>query len=248
MQAIILAAGIGKRLRPLTDSIPKCMVLVKEKPILYYIMKQLVKHKEIEEVIVVCGYRAEVIQSYLGDEFEGVKVVYVINDKYETTNNVYSLYLVKGMIYADCLLLESDLYYGDGVIEEVINGGDDCNILVSPYNPETMDGTVVFAEGRFVKSLVVKAHQDDTVNMRSAYKTVNIYRFNKDFFCNKFMPAVELYVRMGNLNSYYELVLGALIYYRNDQIAINVISEECWYEIDDIGDLKRAEQSIGITD
>lgn len=242
MQAIILAAGIGKRLQPLTNDIPKCMVSIKGKPIIYYIMRQLAKCRQVKEVIIVCGYKAEAIQNYLGKEFEGMKITYIFNDKYATTNNVYSLYLAKENITSDCLLLESDLYYGGGVIDKVICGKDDCTILVSPYNSETMDGTVVFAKGCYAKSLVVKAHQDEELNLDSAYKTVNIYKFSKNFICDKFMPAVEFYVKMGNLNSYYELVLGSLIYYRNDRIAIQVIPENCWYEIDDINDLKRAEQ------
>ena len=248
MQAIILAAGVGKRLKPLTNDIPKCMVLIKEKPIIYYTMKQLAKCQQVKEVIIVCGYKAEAIQSYLGDKFDDMKITYIMNEKYETTNNVYSLFLTKGRITSDCLLLESDLYYGDGVIEKVLGEEDDCDILVSPYNPKTMNGTVVFAERGYVKSLVVKAHQDVDIDLSSAYKTVNIYRFSKDFFCNKLMPSVELYVQMGNLNSYYELVLGSLIYYRNNRIAIQVVSEDCWYEIDDVNDLERAEQSKGIND
>lgn len=243
MQAIILAAGIGKRLRPLTDEIPKCMVAIKGKPIIYYIMNQLAQSKKVETVIIVCGYKAEVIQNYLGQEFEGMKIEYIINERYESTNNVYSLSLVKDRVVSDCLLLESDLYYRDDVIGKIIDSRGDCNILVSPYNPNTMDGTVVLAEGERAKSLVVKAHQDGTFAIDSSYKTVNIYRFSRDFFCKKFMPSVELYVNMGNLNSYYELVLGTLIYYRNDDIYMTVISEDTWYEIDDINDLERAELS-----
>lgn len=244
MQAIILAAGKGERLRPLTDNIPKCMVKVKDKPLLCHILDNLASTRKIDEVIIVCGYLANVIQDGIGDSYEGIPISYIVNPKYETTNNVYSLYLVGNKIKADCLLLECDLFYQHDVIDAIIDSEADCNILVSPYDGAYMDGTVILAEDGIARELVVKAHQDKNMDYSHAFKTVNIYKFKESFFNGKLMPALETYVDTGNRQSYYELVLGSLIYYRNDDIRTVLIGANRWYEIDDLADYERANQSV----
>ncbi len=244
MQAIILAAGKGERLRPLTDTIPKCMVKVKDKPLIFHILDHLASTGKIHEVIIVCGYMANVIEENVGNSYKGMSINYIENKKYETTNNVYSLYMVGHRIKEDCLLLECDLFYQQDVIDTIIDSNADCNILVSPYDKEYMDGTVILAENNIARELVVKAHQDKNMDYRHAFKTVNIYKFKESFFNGKLMPALETYVDTGNRQSYYELVLGSLIYYRNDNIRTVLINANRWYEIDDLADYERANQSV----
>lgn len=243
MQAIILAAGMGSRLHPMTETMPKCMVSVKGRPLLLNALDKLAATGKVDSVMVVCGYMADVIQKGVGCAHQGMKIEYVANDKYDTTNNVYSLYLVGDWVKSDCLLLECDLFYGQDLIDTIMAGEADCDILVSPYNRETMNGTVIFAENRAARSLVIKAHQDAGVDYGHAYKTVNVYRLKEKFFNGKLMPALQNYVHTGNLQSYYELVLGSLIYYRNDDIKICVIDESRWHEIDDMQDYERANRS-----
>lgn len=243
MQAIILAAGIGKRLQPFTKSIPKCMIKIKNKPLIFRALDCLSDTGKIKEVIIVCGYKSDIIQKSIGTLYKGMKIYYIINEKYEKTNNVFSLYMVGNMIKEDCLLLECDLFYQRDVIDAIIDGKADCDILVSPFNKITMDGTIVIEKDGKAMELLIKAHQDPNKDYKSAYKTVNIYRFEKNFFNKKLMPALKNYVETGNLQSYYELVLGALIYFRNDNIQIKVIDEKRWYEIDDIQDYERANLS-----
>lgn len=244
MQAIILAAGRGERLQPLTNTMPKCMVKVKNKPLIFNTLDNLSQTGKIDEVIIICGYMADMIQKCIGEFYRGMRISYIINDRYETTNNVYSLYLVSDKINTDCILLECDLFYQRDVIDAVIDGTADCNILVSPYNKRTMDGTIVFVENGNARGLLIKAHQDMDKDYSHAYKTVNIYRFKQAFFNGKLMPALDTYIKTGNVNSYYELVIGSLIYYRNDNIQINMIDEDRWYEIDDLEDYERANQSL----
>lgn len=241
MQAIILAAGYGKRLQPVTYNLPKCMVPVKGIPLLVNTLEWICYSGRINNVLIVIGHMAEFVKSHIGNSYKNIKIDYVCNDLYQSTNNVYSLYLTKDWIHDDCLLLECDLYYRKDLIDTIITGKGDCSILVSKYNRETMDGTAIIAEGNIAKELVIKRHQCGHFDYENAYKTVNIYKFKKNFIVNKFMPAIELYVKTGNLDSYYELVLGSLIYFRNDDIRIVEIDENYWYEIDDVKDLEIAE-------
>lgn len=244
MQAIILAAGKGNRLRPMTDEMPKCMVEVKGKPLLFNALDKLAETGKIESVLLVCGYMQHVIKSAIGDSYKGMKIEYINNTEYAVTNNVYSLFLVDNWVKQDCLLLECDLYYESDLIDTIINGNSDCDILVSLFNEKTMNGTVILAKDEKALSLVIKSHQNVNTDYSTAYKTVNVYKFKEQFFNGKLMPAIRTYIETGNLQSYYELVLGSLIYYRNDDIKIRIIDESRWYEIDDMDDLQRVNNAV----
>ena len=242
MQAIILAAGFGKRLRPLTDQMPKALVPVKGTPLLFHALDCLAAAEKISEVILVVGHRKQDIIAAVGGEYRGMAITYVENPIYDQTNNVYSLALAKPYVHEDCLLLECDIYYSGDLIETLLSGTGDCRILVSPFNPATMNGSVVFAdeEGRCA-SLVIKRDQGEGFDYRHALKTVNAYYFAKNFAADVLFPNLEAYVQTQGVNSYYELVIGGLIYYRNNDIRVAHIPASRWYEVDDTHDLALAE-------
>lgn len=242
MQAIILAAGFGKRLRPLTDRMPKALVPVHGTPLLFHALSCLARTEKVTEVILVVGHRKQDVMAAVGGTFEGMAITYVENPLYEQTNNVYSLALAKPYIHEDCLLLECDIYYSGDLIEALLSGEGDCRILVSPLNPATMNGSVVFADdlGR-CERLTIKRDQGDGFDATHALKTVNAYYFTRAFAVDVLMPNLEIYVKTQGVNSYYELVIGGLIYYRNHDIRAISISADRWYEVDDENDLAIAE-------
>lgn len=248
MQAIILAAGQGERLRPLTEDRPKCMVPISGEPLIVHSLHIIADLGCVNEVIIVCGYRAEVIQEYLGQQFRGMQLYYVINDIYKSTNNVYSLYLALEYIKEDCILLECDLYYEKEILDTLILSEADCAVLVSPFNQETMNGTVILSEGDRAQELLVKKHQKADMDYSAAYKTVNIYKFKKDFFLKKLADSLKCYVNWGNLQSYYELVIGSLIYYREDDIRLCMVDEALWYEVDDVNDYEKLCKAVQMSE
>ena len=219
------------------------MVKIKDKPLITNALDVLAGTGRIDEVVIVCGHMADKIRAGIGNSYQGMNIKYIVNTNYETTNNVYSLYMVRNEITNDCLLLECDLYYKEDIIKAVIGNKADCSILVSPYNKDTMNGTVIGAEGINARELIISAHQDAGKDYSNTYKTVNIYKFKESFFNRKLMPALKNYIETGNLQSYYELVLGSLIYYRNDDIQIVIVDEKRWFEIDDMQDYEKANQS-----
>lgn len=245
MQAIILAAGYGKRLQPITNEIPKSLVEVNGIPLIINALDQLSVH-DINEVIIVTGHMKNKIISRVGHNYRDMRITYVENPLYGQTNNVYSLFLAMNYISEDILLLECDLFYNRNLISAInINNGSDCNILVSKYNTKTMDGTVVECDEDYrVKSLIISRDQGEDYDYSNKYKTVNVYKFSYDFIKNKFMPAIDLYIRTQSVNSYYELVLGTLIYYGNSDIKMINIDESEWCEIDDINDLELARKKF----
>lgn len=243
MQAIILAAGFGQRLAPITEDIPKALIEVNNKPLLENALDHLSKFN-IDEVIIVVGHLREKIMERIGARYKGMRITYVDNPLHRETNNVYSFYLAKNYIKDDVIMLECDLFFDRLLIERVVNSQADCNILVSPFNKETMDGTVILTEGDKAKALIIKKHQQKDFDYSGYMKTVNVYKFRKDFILNHLMPAVSTYVKHESVNSYYELVLGSLIYYGNSDIRVVVTEEDTWAEIDDVEDLKRAEEKF----
>lgn len=243
MQAIILAAGMGSRLKNKTANIPKALVPINGVPLIINSLNILSSY-EISEVIIVIGYLKDKIKNTIGNEYKGMKITYVENDIYDKTNNIYSLYLTKDFVNDDILLLECDLYFPNKLIDFIINEDHDCSIMVSKYNKKTMNGTVITFDNDYqVNELFVKNKQNNNFSYIDKYKTVNIYKFRKDFFLKKYIPQMEVYMNIESMNSYYELVLGALIYYNNDNIKAIVVSENLWREVDDEKDLAIAKET-----
>jgi len=245
MKALILAAGFGRRLQPLTNEIPKAMVPVNGVPLLIASLDKI-KEIGITEVVIVVGHKHEYIEKNIGNTYKGMSVIYVCNDIYETTNNVYSLWLASQFMNDDCILLECDLLYDLSILTSLKKHHDaSCVIVTSKYNRETMDGSVVSINDNMqATALYVKSVQNDDFDYSNMYKTVNIYKFSKEFLADSFLPAIDSYVNTQSVNSYYELVLGSLISSKNNSFYVLDVPEDSWCEIDDINDLERASKHI----
>ena len=244
MKALILAAGFGKRLRPITNTIPKSMVTVNGTPLLCNALNN-VTALGISEIGIVVGHMADYIRDQIGDEWNGVPVRYFENERYLTTNNVVSLYKATEFCDDDMLMLECDIYYHKEMLEKLLAGGGDCSILVSPFNPLTMDGTVIRVDGDKALELILGKWQEEGFDYSNTRKTVNMYRFSKEFVRDKYMPLIRWYVESMGENSYYEKVLGSLMYYRECDFRIVEVPEEMWCEVDDADDLARARARFG---
>ena len=239
MKALILAAGYGKRLRPITDRIPKSMAEVAGTPLLVNALHNLTE-LGIRQIGIVVGHMADYIRSAIGNKFNGAEIAYYENPRYRETNNIYSLYKALDFFDDDSLMLECDIFYRADLLRELLTGGGVCSILVSPFNPETMDGSVIRAEGDKAMELVLGKWQGEGFDYTNAFKTVNIYKFTRDFMSRQYAPLIRWYVENVGENIYYEKVLGSLIYYRESDIRIVKVPEEMWCEIDNEDDLFRA--------
>lgn len=240
MQAIILAAGMGKRLGEYTKSNTKCMVPVNGTKLIDRSLMQL-SRLNLSRVIIVVGFEGQNLMDYLGCEYNGLKIEYVINPIYDKTNNIYSLALAKDLMQEDdTLLLESDLIYEDGLLDLLLDNPFPNLALVAKY--ETwMDGTMVCIDKEDnIVNFVTKA-AFNYQNVDQYYKTVNIYKFSKEFSCTKYVPFLEAYSKSVGNNEYYENVLRIISFLNSHDLKALPVGNLKWYEIDDKQDLDIAE-------
>ena len=241
MQAIILAAGMGKRLGELTKGNTKCMIEVGGIKLIDRMLSQLAS-LSLKRVVIVVGYQADNLMNYLGNRYDDkLQIEYILNPIYDKTNNIYSLALAKQQLQEDdTLLLESDLIFEDRMLTLLTENPYPNLALVAKY--ETwMDGTMVRidSDNNIVSFVPKKAFRYNEVPYY--YKTCNIYKFSKEFSCNQYVPFLEAYSKaMGN-NEYYEQVLRVITALDKSALRALPITDEKWYEIDDIQDRDIAE-------
>ena len=240
MQAIILAAGMGKRLGEYTKNNTKCMVPVNGVPLIDRVLNQLSSLK-LSRVVIVVGYEGQKLIDYIGNEYNGLKIEYIFNSIYDKTNNIYSLALAKDKMQEDdTLLLESDLIFDDRLFSLVVDNPCPNLALVAKYEA-WMDGTMVQIndERNIVNFVPKEAFRHEQAD--SYYKTVNIYKLSKEFSANRYVPFLEAYMKAIGNNEYYENVLRILSFLDCKDLKALPITDEKWYEIDDKQDLDIAE-------
>lgn len=240
MQAIILAAGKGSRLGSYTKENTKCMLEVNGERLIDLSLKNL-SLVGVRHVILVVGYQKDNLITYLGNEKFGIKITYIVNHIYDTTNNIYSLYLARDyLIKDDTLLLESDLIYDVAILKGLISDPHPSLAVVDKYQA-WMDGTVVkLDKNNNITNFVPKAFFDFS-EVDRYYKTVNIYKFSQAFSQNTYVPFLEAYCKALGRNEYYEQVLRVVLELENQELKAYPLQGERWYEIDDIQDKDNAE-------
>ena len=236
MQAIILAAGMGKRLKDLTADKTKCMVEVNGVPLIKRMLGQLDK-LQLERIVIVVGYQAESLIKYIHSLEIDTPIEYVKNENYDKTNNIYSLALAKEyLLEKDTLLLESDLIFEDQILQLLLDDSRDTLALVDKYE-SWMDGTVVKLSEKDEIKAFIPSNKFVFEDIPQYYKTVNIYKFSKEFSRNQYVPFLEAYSKALGDNEYYEQVLRVLTLLDNSWIRAKRLDGQKWYEIDDIQDL-----------
>ena len=240
MQAIILAAGMGKRLKELTRDNTKCMLKVNGVRLIERMLSQLAS-LNLTRCILVIGYKGDGLRAFVGEKWQGLQIEYIENPIFNKTNNIYSLALASDeMCKDDTLLMESDIIFEDSILEKVINDSHPNVACVDAFQ-SWMDGTcVTIDENNLIKRFVPKK---DFVyeEIPSYYKTVNIYKFSKDFSRKEYVPFLKAYSEALGLNEYYEQVLRVITMLDKPLMYALPLSGDKWYEIDDIQDLDIAE-------
>lgn len=246
MQAIILAAGMGKRLGELTRYNTKCMVEVGGVRLIERTLKILDK-KNLSRIILVVGYQHENLIAFVNSLQVNTPIEYIVNEVYDRTNNIFSLSLAKEqMMQEDTLLLESDLIFEERLIDLLIEDERDTLALVDKFE-NWMDGTCIVVDKDdnitdFIPGKLLNYHEKEQY-----YKTVNIYKFGTEFSKNVYVPFLEAYAKVMGNNEYYETVIKLILMLDKNTMKAKRLKNELWYEIDDIQDLDIA-QTLFIED
>lgn len=238
MQGLILAAGMGRRLGELTRDRPKAMVEVAGRSLIERALDSLAQ-LGVSRIVLVVGYKAEQLMMLIGDSHKGIPVIYVTNPEYSTTNNIYSLFRARHEFAAeDTLLLEADVIFDHSILDQLATDPRSNVVAVARYH-SGLDGTVVtLTESGHVDAFIPKQVQDHD---RSDYfKTINIYKFSRNYIESTYMPFLNAYVEAIGKNAYYEEVLSILTGTALPKLSALIVTDHRWYEIDNAQDLLNA--------
>ncbi len=231
--ALLLAAGTGSRLFPLTENSPKCLTLVNDKPILERLVNNL-KSQGFKRLVIVTGHKKECIMDYLGEKSGDIDIEYVHSPLYKTTNNIYSLWMARNMINEPFVLFESDLVMNSTLLDDMVYPDRMAVALMQPW----LNGTTVSVN----KANKVTEFQKGTTDAYSdiRYKTVNIYSFSLPSW-QAIVKRLNQYITEGSVNCYYETVFSEMV--NNKSLSFESVSfdHKPWYEIDNMKDLAKAE-------
>lgn len=240
MQGLILAAGMGKRLKDLTAGNTKCMVKVNNQTIIERTLSILDK-KMLSKIVIVVGYEGQKLVDFIATLKIKTPIIYINNPIYDKTNNIYSLSLAKEyLINEDTLLLESDIIFEESVIDSILQDKRESLALVDKFE-SWMDGTCTILDDEdciidFIPGKYLQFNKKDNY-----YKTVNIYKFSRHFSMKTYVPFLEAYSKAMGDNEYYESVIKLISLLETKELRAKRLEGQIWYEIDDIQDLNIAE-------
>lgn len=242
-KAIILAAGMGTRLKPFTLTNHKCLTEVNNTPILINTLR-ILKDCSFNQVTLVVGYLKELIYERIGDNFYGMKIVYAQNGNYDKTNTSWSLKLGLDTIeyYDELFIIEGDVFFEKKLLEDLLNCKKENVTVVEPYNTD-LDGTFVeLGENQYVVDWTHKSDRTPEYILTNKYKTVNIHKFSAEFMKTFLTRYLEKSIKLYKGQEPIEKVLRKLVRENSYLVEGFVLNGQKWFEIDDLDDLLKAEK------
>lgn len=231
MKAVILAAGLGSRLRPITDEVPKCMVPVNGIRIIDKQIDNLVR-SGVNDIFVVSGYKSEILEAHLKKNWPFVKMV--TNERYAETNNMYSLFLVRDYVCGqEFLLMNGDVYFDQDIVVGMLKGDDISKIACdrSQYLEESMKITI---DNEKVNHISKKISEADHFAV-----SIDVYRVSEKDSKTLFREVEDTILNRKDENSWTEVALDKVFDKTN---FYPYIIKDRWFEIDNHDDLAKAEE------
>lgn len=232
MKAIILAAGFGSRLRPLTNDVPKCMVEVNNVKIIEKQLSNLISNGiKLKDIVIVTGYKTEKLENYLNQVYKGINII--VNKDYETTNNMYSLYMTKDFVKNDeFLLMNADVYYDNDIIKELL-AFKHSNAIVCDNGRYIEESMKITKENGVIRHISKAISEEDSYGV-----SIDVYKLSYKAGQELFKIANHIINEEKNLNSWTEVALDILLK-KEDFYSMDMKYK--WVEIDNHEDLKYAE-------
>lgn len=232
MKALILNSGIGKRMRPITNEIPKCLIKLNGNTILGHQIENLLK-VGVDEIIMTTGPLEDKIKSFMNENFPHVKVKYIKNEKYETTNYIYSLWLAKDHIDDDIILLHGDMVFEPELLVRLIEcENKNCVLINNKIELPQKDFKAHIIDNK-IKEIGVDVFTENSSFLAPIYKLSK-----KDFLI--WMNEIENFIKKGEVNKYAEDAFNEIHHKIN--LRPTFFSEEFCMEIDNVDDLQIAKE------
>ncbi|MDP3996390.1 MAG: phosphocholine cytidylyltransferase family protein [bacterium] len=235
MKAVIVAAGEGKRLRPYTEKRPKPLVFVGGKPIIHYTLSNL-KKAGINEVGIVTGYLAEKFKEEIGNEYEGCRITYLLNDKYTTTDNLHSLFKAREYCKDGFVFLNADVITQHSMFKELVSYKHPDVCVVD----DSLELAPLSMKSR-VENCTITAMSRDLKDGNA--RAIGIYKWSKEG-SSLYFAEMEKLVKSSSEPMQIEMAIRNVIQ-RRPLYALPV-KKNIWFEIDEESDLKDAEKSISL--
>lgn len=240
MQAVILAAGMGRRLKELTKDNTKCMVRVNGQTLIERLLRML-DRKKLSRIVIVVGYKGRELMAYIEELQIETEIVFINNPIYDKTNNIYSLSLADNYLTAeDTLLFESDLIFEEEIVDRLLADERETLAVVDKFE-SWMDGTCMLLDEDDNITDFISGKRVDFLHTDIYYKTVNIYKFSRHFSAQTYVPFLEAYRKAMGQNEYYEAVIKLIAMLGTNELKAMRLQGQVWYEIDDVQDLDIAE-------
>jgi NDP-sugar pyrophosphorylase family protein len=241
-QAVILAAGVGSRLRPLTDTRPKPLVEVCGVPILYNALQHLAAIG-ITSATIVVGYRKELIQKACGLRFQGVEITYAESASFDRTGSAYSLWLAREtLLRGSTILLEGDVFFELEILKRLVSEGEQEDAAaVAPFSALMEGSAVTLTCDGLINDVRMKQSAESLQSGLTLFKTINLFRFSAPTLRNVLVPALDQLIESGATSAYTEQLLADLVGARGLRMKAARCDDLKWYEVDSEADLRIAE-------
>jgi choline kinase len=238
--AVILAAGRGSRLKELSLEQPKPMIQVNNVTIISNLVQHLISSK-VDTIVVIVGYMADRLKEHLAPFNTKANLIFVENEIYDKTNNIYTLWLAKEYLRNGFFLFEADVFIEESIVKDFLNSQKADLMLVDKFTPD-MNGTVVdFDANKKVQRMYLNRDQDDNFSFADKFKTVNFYKIGATLAQSFFLPRLEEHISRKDTGSYYEVIIKEAIESGYTFYAFET-GERKWYEIDTRDDLEMAQR------
>lgn len=236
MQAVILAAGLAKRLRPLTDNTPKCLLDFNGSNLLQRTVENLIKC-DIINFIFVTGYRENMIREYLDRNFKNINKIYITNSGYANNNNSYSLWMTKNFVKDDMLLLDSDILFDFRIVKKLLDSEHATCIALKNHKLDEEQIKVIIDEN----CKVLEIGKEVEIS-KSAGESIGIEKLSCDFLNEMFKILDRKILSENNVNEFYETTFQEIINMNDDKLnmyGVDISEFECM-EVDTIEDYEKA--------
>lgn len=239
MKAVILAAGIASRLKPLTDNTPKCLLKVGDKSVLERTVDNIIANG-IKDIVVVTGYLREMIENFLLEKYREINFTFIFNEKYDSTNNIYSLWMTKEELLGhDMLLLDSDIVFDGRIIGQLLNSDhENCLAVRSDQKLGKEEIKLLLNDDGSIKEIGKVIDPNAAVG-----ESIGIEKFGKKFVWRLFTILDIKILDKQEVNIFYEAAFQDAL---NNGVKIYPIDTESYkcMEIDTLEDFETAGELV----